>query len=472
MFKEMLESSSVVNNSKGGLYYSTSYSHNLDLFALATRYKEENELISLFDKAYNEDKLVATSILLHNLDIRGGKGERRVFKVLFHHLCQIDNTLAKKVLYAIPELGRFDYILETEKTSLWSDTINIIKSQLESDLKSDTPSLLAKWLPSARTHNVNNKLALKIAKDLGITIKDYRKTLSLLRGKVQIVEHNITNKDYDSINYENVPSIAMSRYHHLFDNYDSERFNKYLSEVKSGDKKINASVLAPYQIIKEALRINSNADLINELWKNQSDVLEGNNTNALVIADTSGSMWSYDMLPITSALGLAIYIAERNKGIFHNTFINFSDNPTFQKLEGETLTEKLNTIDYYNWGGTTNIDKALEMILNASIKSPKDECPSHLIIISDMEFDRSISKKPNFKHWKEEYEKHGLEMPKVVFWCASPNQCGIPITKNDENVCIVSGFSPQIFKGILNIENYSPVEVMLEILEKYKAYFN
>ena len=199
-------------------------------------------------------------------------------------------------------------------------------------------------------------------------------------------------------------------------------------------------------------------------------MLDGNNTNALVIADTSGSMWSYDKLPITSALGLAIYIAERNKGIFHNTFINFSDNPTFQKLEGETLTEKLNSIDYSNWGMSTSIDKALEMILNASIKSPKDECPSHLIIISDMEFDCSISKKPNFKHWKEEYEKQGLAMPKVVFWCASPTQSGIPITKNDENVCIISGFSPQIFKGILNIENYSPIAVMLEVLEKYKAY--
>ena len=452
------------------MYYYTTYCNNLDLFTLATRYKENYELIALFDKAYKEDRDVAIMNLLYILDIREGKGERRIFKILFHHLCSINKALAKKVLYLISDLGRYDYILFTEGTNLWKETINIIKSQLESDLNNEHPSLLAKWMPSVRTHNINNPMAIKIASDLGINIKEYRKALTNLRNKLKIVELNLTNKDYDSINYENVPSVAMLRYNNAFIKHDEKRFIEYKESLKKDNKKINTSVLAPYQIIKEAIKTNSDKELVNELWKNQKDVIDGDDQNVLVVADTSGSMFSDNNLPISTALALAIYIAERNKGIFHNTFINFSDNPTFQYLNGESLSEKLSRINYDNWTGTTNIDRALEMILEATKKSDKSECPSHLVIISDMEFDGSIYKKPNYKHWKEKYEKFNLTMPKVIFWCVSPNQKGVPVTRHENNTCIVSGFSQNIFKEILNIEKYNPCDAMLEILEKYRKY--
>jgi len=470
MFKEVLETESVVENTKGGLYYSTTYNKNLDLFTLATRYKSSYELIALFDKAYKENREVAILNLLHILDIRGGKGERRVFKIIFKHLCTIDEEMAKVVLNTIPELGRYDYILETDGTSLWPMTISLIKNQLKQDLNSDNPSLLAKWLPSVRTHNVDNPFAYKIAIDLGISIKEYRKSLTTLRNKLKIVEHNITNKDYKTINYEQVPSQAMLRYYCIFRKNDVARYSDYLKAVKEGKKKINTGVLAPYQIIREIFRNDSDRTTLNELWKNQVDVLEGNDQNVLVVADTSGSMEDYDFLPITTALALAIYVAERNKGIFHNTFINFSSNPSFQYLKGESLSDKLSSIDYSNWSQSTNIDKALEMILKATLKSDKSECPSHLLIISDMEFDRCVDNKPNYLYWKQKYEENGLTMPKVIFWCVSPNQKGIPITRNEENTCIISGFSQNVFKGILNMENFNPCDAMLEILNKYKPY--
>lgn len=470
MFKELLENNSTITNTKGGLYYNTTYNANLDLFILANRSKYNCDLELLFINAYNEDKLMATLNILHFLDIRGGKGERKVFKCLFHKLCLTDIELAKKVLASIPTLGRYDYILEAYQTELWDDVVDMIKTQLDADMLPNAPSLLAKWLPSVRTHNKNNPLAIKLAKDLGLEIKEYRKTLTCLRNKINIVEHQITNKDYASIDYEKVPSLAMNQYYSLFAKYDETRFFDYLAKVKEGKKKINASVLEPYQIIKKALGFNPESKVIDELWRSQKDVLNGDATNALVIADTSGSMWDYNMLPITTALGLAIYLAERNKGIFHDTFINFSTNPSFQKLTGNTLTEKLGSINYNNWAGTTDIDKALEMILDATLKSPEDECPSHLIIISDMEFDCSVSGKTNYHHWQDEYAKHNLKMPKIIFWCVSPALGGIPVTKNEKDVCVISGFTPKIFSNILNIDTYSPIDVMVEILEKYLPY--
>ena len=245
MFKEILERGSVVENTKGGLYYKTTFDRNLDLFTLATRYKDSYELINLFDMAYAEDKETAILNLLHILDIRDGKGERRVFKTLFNHLCNIDVDLTEKVLNLIPNLGRYDYILETNGTKVWPKTIELIKQQLESDMNSDNPSLLAKWLPSVRSHNTNNVFAIKIAKELGLTPKGYRKTLSALRSKLKIVEHSLTNKEYSEIDYEAVPSIAMLKYRNAFQRNDTNRFEEYKQSLIKGKKKINASVLAP-----------------------------------------------------------------------------------------------------------------------------------------------------------------------------------------------------------------------------------
>lgn len=180
-------------------------------------------------------------------------------------------------------------------------------------------------------------------------------------------------------------------------------------------------------------------------------------------------MESYDFLPMASSVGLAVYSAQRNIGIFHNRFINFSSYPTFQQISGNKLSEALRSINYNNWGGSTNIEATMELILNATKESSnaKEECPTHLLIISDMEFDRCTDYEPNFKHWKKQYQKNNLEMPKIVFWNVAGGTRGVHVTKNEDGVILVSGFSPAIFKGIFDIENYNPVNAMLEILKPY-----
>ena len=150
--------------------------------------------------------------LLYILDIRNGKGERRLFKIIFKNLCLNNPSLALKVLPHINELGRYDYILEGLNTPIERDVLNLIKKQLKEDLKNDHPSLLAKWLPSHRTHNKNNVIAKKIMKELKINEKEYRKTLSNLRTKINIVEKNLTNKEYENIIFKEVPTKAILHY--------------------------------------------------------------------------------------------------------------------------------------------------------------------------------------------------------------------------------------------------------------------
>lgn len=465
MFIEELQNGCYKKNSKGGLYYGTTFDANLDCFAMASRFMDQSKLTSLFNKAYNENKEVLAANILYFLDIRNGKGERHIFKTFFYLMCYKDTLLAKKILYQIPELGRYDYIFTAFDTPIQKEAFFLVKRQLEEDIKSENPSLLAKWMPSLRTHNKTNSFAQQLAKMLGYSEREYRKILSSLRSKIDIVEKRITNSDFTFI-YESVPAKAMKKYNSLFMNKDYERFSEYLNLVSQGKASIKTTAVNPYEIIRALDFGQGNPKLLNQMWNNLQNYFDGNHSNVLVMADTSGSMRAFNSIPMHASLGLAMYAATKNKGLFHNVFLNFSSEPSFQELSGNTLEEMMDSIDYYNFDMSTNIDAAIELILNASKKS-KEDCPSHLVIISDMEFDSCTSNKTNFQHWKELYQENGLEMPKIIFWNVALDTRGIPITKNEQDVALVSGFSPTVFKGLFDLENYNPTSLMLEILKPY-----
>ena len=211
-----LKCNSTILNTKGSKYYASTYNSNLDVFTMLTRYASESEIIRLFNNALNENTILALSNLLYILDIRNGKGERRLFKIIFKYLCLNHKDLALQVLPYISKLGRYDYILVGLDTPINNEVISLIKEQLNEDLVSNNPSLLAKWLPSHRTHNMNNKVAKKIMNSLNMTEKEYRKTLSILISKINIIEKNLTNKEYDNIDFNEIPTKAMLKYINTF----------------------------------------------------------------------------------------------------------------------------------------------------------------------------------------------------------------------------------------------------------------
>lgn len=466
-----MKNNNTITNTKDSEYYQTTYNDNLDVFAMLTRYSDEEKIISTYKKALIENESLALANLLYILDIRNGKGERRLFKIIYKYLCNNHPNNALRILPFIKELGRFDYILEGIDTKIEEETIKLIKEQLEEDLNSNTTSLLAKWLPSHRTHKENKILAKKLIKLLNITEKEYRKTLSELRNKINIVEKNLTNKSYNNIDFSKVPSKAMLKYNKAFNKNINEKFKLYKESLKKGETKINTTGLFSYEIIKKILfQKNDDNELIDLMWENQKDILNGIEKNILVVADTSGSMTYPNNLPITNSIGLAMYIAERNKGIFKNHFITFSEKPTLQEIKGTTITEKIKNISQIN-ALNTDIDKVFELILNITIenKLDKDDLPSHIIIISDMEFDRGVMSKTgtNFKGWRKSFENEGYKLPKIIFWNVAGNIQGIPVTKFDNDVSLVSGFSTNILTNLLTLDKLTPISVMLETLSKY-----
>ena len=80
---EGMKKNSTIKNTKGSKYYMTTYDSNLDVFTSISRYNSDEEIIRLFNNALNENQDLALANLLYVLDVRDGKGERRIFKTIF-----------------------------------------------------------------------------------------------------------------------------------------------------------------------------------------------------------------------------------------------------------------------------------------------------------------------------------------------------------------------------------------------------
>lgn len=466
-----IKKENTIINTKGSLYYKETYDSNLDVFTMLSRFNNEEFIVKKFNEALIENETLALANLLYILDIRNGKGERRLFKIIYQHLCINHPKQALRILPFIHKLGRFDYILLGLNTKVEKETIEFIKNQIKSDINSDNPSLLAKWLPSHRTHGVNNLLAKKIMKALNMSEKEYRKTLSCLRSKINIVEKNLTNKTYDKIDFSQVPAKAMLKYNEAYKRNMNEKFEIYKSSVDSGISKINTNGLFAYEIVKKILMDKTFDDnLYNLMWENQYDILNGNTNNLLVVADTSGSMKFYNSIPYYTSVGLAIYIAERNKGFFKNHFITFSEKPVLQELKGKNITEKVHNMKEINaWN--TDIDKVFELILKVSKENnlKKDDLPKQILIISDMEFDRGVHSQSgtNFEGWEKAFKNENYDLPTIIFWNVAGATKGVPVTKFDNDVAMVSGFSTNILDNLLTLDKYTPIDMMLEKLTPY-----
>lgn len=457
---------STIKNSKGGKYYSTTYNSNLDLFSGANRYTDTNVMILQFRNAFCEDKVLATANLLYFLDIRQGKGERNIFKTLFKELCNIDKDMSIIVLNQIGNLGRWDYILEALNTPIEKEALDIIKSQLEKDINSENPSLLAKWLPSVRTHNKQKDIAKELYKKLEMNESQYRKTISSIRRKINLIETLLSEKKYNEINFENIPTKAMLKYRDAFERHCEDKYSQYLSEANKGNVNINTTGLFCYDIINKIEKSNINRELANAMWEQQKDILKDNKDNILVMADTSGSMTWYPNVYETS-IGLALYIAERNHGIFKDYYMTFDTDPRLQKVTGADIVDKVrNIIAYY---GNTNIDKAFKLLLDTAVdnKIEQSDMPSHIIIVSDMEFDIGCTSQngTNFSGWEKSFQEKGYKLPTIIFW--NVNTKGFPVSKFDNNVCMINGFSTSVLENILDLEDFTPMKAMINSLQKY-----
>ena len=328
----------------GAIAYSTTNKPLLDLnFAVASLRKATDEdIVARFRKASERDFALAVTWAFYVRDAREGLGERRLFRVIMRDIARTNIEAAKAVVKLIPEYGRWDDLIDLITLSNLTDTItSIVKAQLQEDIANmkagKSISLLAKWMPSINTSSANTVAKAKILRNsLGLTPRQYRKTLSALRDYLNVIERKMSAKEWNAIDYEAVPSRANLIYNDAFLRNDEIRRRNYLGALTKGVAKINASVLFPHDIVHNygiAYRVDAAKEA---MWKALPDLVKGD-SSTLVVADGSGSMCTTvdrnsSVTALEVANSLAIYFAERAKGQFKNKYITFSARPQLVNL--------------------------------------------------------------------------------------------------------------------------------------------
>jgi len=494
--------SNVAYTENGALAYKTTKSSIVDFFgsAGAMRTRSESDILKMFWQAFAEDSLIATKMMYYFRDIRKGQGERRLFKIILKDMAYKTPDIVLKNLQHVAEFGRYDDYLVLLDTPLKNNVVELLTRQLTTDMKSENPSLLAKWCPSLNASSKHTKRYARIICDkLKLTDREYRKMLSSLRKKINIIETKLSTKNYAEIDYSQVPSNANKKYLKAFWRNDEERYSAFVNRVKkaieTGDKsdkkaKINVKALYPYEIIKNIInssrdrwgcssRINPQEDLtLDVMWKSLPDYINGNDKSALAVIDTSGSMTSNDNLPISAAISLGVYFAERITGKFANTFISFSTTPKLIDIKGDDIATKARSIYDKSEISDTNIQAVFDLILNIAVRDnlPQSEIPDRIIIISDMEFNSctsGINRNTDklFQRISASWTSAGYKFPRLTFWNVDARQQQYPMTIDTSGIQFVSGFSPTIFSAILKDEFKSPLNLVLDVInvERYNC---
>lgn len=487
MLRDALSNKTTTLN--GALTNASTKNPLVDLFGVAgsARRMSDEAIIELYEKAAATDEESAIILMFYFRDILQGQGERRFFRVLLKHLGETRPEIAKVLIEHVPEFGRWDDLYALVDTPVEKEMFSFMKAQLLRDLRSEHPSLLAKWLKGSRPSSSESKrLMRKTLRAFGLTPVTYRKTLSTLRKRIGIIETQMCKKEWDQIDYSKVPSQAMKQYIRAFGKRDGERFGNYLNSVLSKDKTvesatINAKTLYPHEIIGSLLGMNyhrapSQTDLeqkaLTALWENLPEYAL---YDTLPVIDVSGSMFSpisEKLMPIHASIGLGLYAAEHMEGEFKNSFITFDSNPKFVEFsEKESFIDRVRKIKKSDWGYSTDLEKVFKLILTRAIVNnvPQEQMPQRILIVSDMEFDScSEYGETIYENVRKRFKQAGYQLPQVVFWNVDAKTKQYPIVEED-NALILSGYSPVVIKFLYGGELLTPIDLVMEVVnsERY-----
>ena len=425
------------------------------------------DIVPSFTAAYVDNRDYALRIAQWARDVRGGSGERKLFRDILSHLAKTDKDAALALMFKTPMLGRWDDVLVLLGTELEKDVVMMIEDALQ---KGD--GLCAKWMPR------KGEEAAKLRNLLSWTPKFYRKRLVEL---TKVVETQMCAKDWDSINFNHVPSLASARYKKAFARH-TEKYKEWAAKLVSTDPKVkaevkvNAGAVYPYDVLKGVHMLaydKANRDHIVAQWEALPNYV--GDASILPLVDVSGSMTSpaggYNSKSGVSCLDVAVslglYLADKNKGKFKDTFLTFSSSPQLLNLKGNVL-QKAEQMVKSQWQMNTDLHKAIAKILEVAVSNsvPAEEMPKMLLILSDMQFDACTRHDDSaIEMIGRKYAEAGYTMPQVVFWNLNAAD-NVPVKMDQSGTALVSGFSPAIVKTLLqgDVEQFTPQAMMLKTI--------
>lgn len=418
-----------------------------------------------FVAAYVENKDLALRIAQWARDVRGGSGERKLFRDILVLLEKTDIESAKALLSKVPEIGRWDDIFVFESKVMKTAAYTMLGDALRAK-----NGLAAKWTPR------KGAIALEVREFFGMSPKFYRKSLVEM---TKVVESQMCAKEWDEINFSHVPSVAHARYKKAFGR-NTEKYGEYVKALVKGDDpkvKVNAGAVYPYDVLKGVINhyrsvnyTKDELDVVVKQWEALPNYI--GDANVLALVDVSGSMscpagqgGSVSCMDVAVSLGL--YVADKNKGKFKDTFLTFSGKPELLHLKGNVV-QKAQQMVKSSWDMNTDLVKAMDKILSTAIVGAVDqsEMPEMLLIMSDMQFDHCAKFDDSAMQMiRRKFTDAGYNVPQIVFWNLNAKD-NVPVKYDTRGVAMVSGFSPAIMKSVLSadMENFTPEGIMLKAL--------
>ena len=446
----------IVYTENGARAYDSTGSKVYDLFVMAgaLRTAPEERIREMVKAAFEEAPNLALKCIFYLRDIRGGQGERRFFKIAMKTLVNSYSRYKEvftRLLDFIPEYGRWDDLYAFVGTCIEDRAFNLMYNQLTTDFYSQTPSLLAKWLKSENASSKESRELAKITmRYFNMPPRTYRRVLSVLRKRINVLERQMSEGKWSEIDYSKIPSLAGIRYSKAFVRNDGTRYRTFMDDKKN---KVNAGALYPYDVVHYALKKCDGKTAANKYWDNLTDYFKDKTFNGIAVVDTSASMGGR---PIEVALSLGYYCAERAKGPFHNRMITFSRRPKYINFKdyGDNFFDVVREIFRLNICEDTNLEGTFDLILNTAknYNLAQEDLPEYIVVISDMEFNMGVAgnRGPDtfIESIRAKWTKAGYKMPKLVYWNVNSHQENIP--ELNQEVSLISGFSPVGYDMILS----------------------
>ncbi len=445
---------------------SSSLNSCVDLFFTigAMRGQDKDRLIRNFSLALLEDPARAMKILFWVRDVRGGAGERQIFRDVMQYLAENHTDFLMKNIPYVSEFGRWDDLLTLVGTKLETEALTQIRWGL--DAKN---GLCSKWMPR------KGPIAAKLRTFLEMSPKQYRKTLVEL---THVVETQMCANEWENIEFGKLPSVASARYQKAFWKRNEEGYKSYIASLQKGEAKINAGAVYPYDVTKSLQRGNS--DVAIEQWKALPNYMEGSEDRILPVVDVSGSMQASaggnkNVSCMDVSISLGLYISERNAGAFKDAFITFSAEPQLQILKGN-LRDRFAQLQTADWGYNTDLVKVFDLILDQAAKNSvlESEMPTKILVLSDMEFDKATETVSGWEKthiatkWdataqemiEQKYAAAGYKVPAIVYWNIQSRGNRIPVAFDETGTALISGFSPSILKTVAKGQVSNPQVIM------------
>lgn len=439
----------------------------------------EQELNKIIDSCVKESELEDLLLLAFQVrDVRGGKGERDIFKHMMNTLLEnpITSGVTLDLIEIVPEYGCWQDVFGFRYKAGWHVN-SLIRKQFEEDeaalmAYNANPSgnldisLLAKWMPREGQDGANTMATLLVPGSMfhATRMKHYRKRVAALNKALDTVEIKMCANTWADIKPSKVPGRAGKKYVKAFLNEqcskrghllrhpeDPDRmtcrknFQLHFQKTASGERKAKgADTLFPHEVVKKAVNKlsemdESEKDHLRGIWKAMVETakLGGGLGRSLAMCDFSGSMMgSYRNgdTPFWVSMALGLLISEVTTKDFKNTFLTFDSTPQLHTLPEGDLFQKLASFDpnLISQGLSTDFQKAMDLVL-AQCKEKRvmpGQEPENLIVLTDMAWDKACGSSErnhdsSYRHVvkTEEWQTH-VEMIREAFKRAGEDMWG------------------------------------------------